>query len=32
MAVQSGLASAAVPDLILIGVLALRVAVILSAQ
>jgi polysulfide reductase chain C len=32
MAVQSGLASAAVPGLILIGVLALRVVVILSAQ
>ena len=32
VAVQSGLASAAVPGLILIGVLALRVAVILSAQ
>src|SRR6266487_1406307 len=32
VAVQSGLASAAVPGLILIGVLALRIAVILSAQ
>jgi formate-dependent nitrite reductase membrane component NrfD len=32
VAVQSGLASAAVPGLILIGVLALRVVVILSAQ
>src|SRR6266496_3714561 len=32
VAVQSGLASAAVPSLILIGVLALRVVVILSAQ